>query len=100
MDDDEVYVRNYDFEEMYAKDPSQPKVRGLDFGKQSERFKTDLRRDLDLEEDMLVVENQLPERVVKNTVKMDKGGPRFPEPTEKDPFIGDKPVTELNIDID
>jgi hypothetical protein len=42
MDDEEVYVRNFEFEEM--KDPGERKVIVHDFGKVEDRFKVDLKR--------------------------------------------------------
>ena len=100
VDDEEVYVKNFDFEDIRPKDPSEPKVKGFEFGKAEERFKIDLKRELDIEEDMLVIEPNLPERVVKNVVRMDKGGERFKEKIDKNPFADEIPNTEMNIDVD
>lgn len=76
MDDDEVYIKNFDYDEF--KDPSVPKVKGLDFGKQPERWKSDWRKELGIEQDELVIENKLPEKPAKSVMKMDKGAERFP----------------------
>jgi len=55
-----------------------PKVKALDFGKQPERWKSDWRKELGIEQDELIIDNKLPEKPAKSVIKMDKGAERFP----------------------
>lgn len=65
VDDDEVYIRNFDFEDARPKDPSEPKVKGFEIAKQADRFKIDLKREFDIEQDELIIDANLPEKKVK-----------------------------------
>lgn len=89
LDDDEYYVNNEEYKEIL--DPSQKRIIAYDFGKQEDRFKVDRLKDLGIEQDELIIEDNLPARVVKGAVRMDVGmaGDRFKEPLNKDPFYED-----------
>ena len=101
IDDDEYYVNNLEFGEMRANDPADRKVVVHDFGKKEDRFKIDMRRELGLEPDEIIIDNKLPEKKIKGYVNMEKDTvERFPDKINKDPFYNDQPLTELNIDID
>ena len=56
--------------------------------------------ELDFGEDKLELDPQLPERRVKGFVDMDRGGERFKEKINADPFYDDLPLNELDNDID
>ncbi len=71
-----------------------------DFGKGGDRFPENFKKQLDLDEDVLVIEPELPKRTIKGYVNMDKGEERFPDKPNKDPFYDEQPLTELNIDVD
>ena len=79
-----------DFEENpIPNDPSAPKVIGHDFGRGAERFNIEeekLADELDFGEDKLDLDPQLPERRVKGHVDMARGGERFKEKLNPDPF--------------
>ncbi|CDW74037.1 UNKNOWN [Stylonychia lemnae] len=101
IDDDEYYVNNLSYGEIRPNDPADKKVVAYDFGKKEERFKIDMRRELGLEPDEVIIEPQLLDKKVKGNVNMDKDKvERFPDKVSKDPFYNDQPLTELNIDID
>jgi len=65
-------VHNMSFREMRANNPAEKKVIGHDFGKKEERFKTDLRRDLDLEPDEVIIDHKLPDKKIKGAVDFGK----------------------------
>lgn len=78
--------------------PGEKKVVAHDFGKQPERFPQDFKKELDLEQEELIVENSGPAKPVKKVISFKSGGERFPEP-KVDPFLEDKPITELKVDV-
>ena len=49
IDDDEYYVNNLDFQNPRPYDPSEKRVIGHDFGKKEDRFKTDFRKEFDIQ---------------------------------------------------
>lgn len=90
VDDEEYYVHNLSFREIRANDPADKKVVVHDFGKQEERFKVDMRRQMDMEPDELVIDNKLPDKKIKGNVNMAKDAvDRFPDKINKDPFYAD-----------
>lgn len=54
---------------------------------------------MDLEQEELIVENTQPAKPVKGVLPFKSGGERFPE-KKTDPFLDDKPNTDLKLDID
>lgn len=48
-----------------------------------------MKREMDLENDEIIIENVLPHRTVKNIMTMEKGSERFPIKINKDPFYDD-----------
>eukprot|EP00347_Sterkiella_histriomuscorum_P001067 403373456 len=99
IDDDEVFVHNLSFREIRANDPADKKIVVHDFGKQESRFKEDEKlqrlRDMDIQPDELIIENDLPAKRVKGNVQMDKDTvERFPVKINKDPFYNDQPLTD------
>jgi hypothetical protein len=101
LEDDEVFVKNYEDTDILPNDPGEKKVVAHDFGKQPERFPVDIRREMDFENDEILLEKDLlPKKVVKGVLPFDKGPERFPDEQNKDPFHDDKPVTDLKLDVD
>ena len=79
LDDDEHFVGELT-EEPIPNDPSQPKPIAFDFGKGASRFdheNDDMARELGLEDDMLDLDPQLPERKVKGVLPFAKAEDRF-----------------------
>jgi hypothetical protein len=74
IDEDEVFVYDIEGTDPIPNDPSKPRVLGLvDFGRAADRFNDPKDHGLDyLEEEMLDLDPQIPERKVKGFVQMDK----------------------------
>ncbi len=98
IDDDEYYINNMEYKEI--QDPSAKRVIVHDFGKQVPRYNEDLREELGIAQDELIIEaNPLPKQV-KGAVAMAKAGERFPEKLpNKDPFYDEQPISDLTLDV-
>lgn len=61
-------MHNLSFREPQPNDPGLKKIVAHDFGKQEDRFKVDLRREMDLLPDEVVIDNKLPDKKIKGNV--------------------------------